>query len=67
MTKLSEIYGPGHTQAAYLRALATGDETGWWDHHGVPAPWPDNYDTDTDTEQPTINDDPLQNGDQPPF
>ena len=65
MTRLSEIYGPGHTQADYLRALAAGYETGWWDHHGVPHRGPT---TTTPTPmQPTINDDPLQNGDQPPF
>ena len=24
-----------------LAALAAGHETGWWDEHGVPAPWPE--------------------------
>ena len=41
MTRLRDIYGPGHSQADYLRALAAGYETGWWDEHGVPAPWPE--------------------------
>jgi hypothetical protein len=41
MTRLRDIYGPGFTQAEYLHALAAGYETGWWDEHGVPAPWPD--------------------------
>ncbi len=40
MTRPSDIYGPGFTQAEYLRALAAGYETGWWD---VPAPWPDDF------------------------
>ena len=41
--KLSDIYGPGFTQAEYRRALAAGYETGWWDDRGVPAPWPDDF------------------------
>jgi hypothetical protein len=41
MTRLRDIYGPGHSQADYLRALAAGYETGWWDERGVPAPWPE--------------------------
>ncbi len=43
MTRLRDIYGPGHTQADYQRALAAGHETGWWDEHGVPAPWPEDF------------------------
>ena len=41
MTRLRDIYGPGHTHVDYQRALAAGHETGWWDKHGVPAPWPE--------------------------
>ena len=41
MTRLRDIHGPGHSQADYLRALAAGYETGWWDERGIPAPWPD--------------------------
>ena len=41
MTRLRDIYGPGHSQTDYLRALAAGYETGWWDERGVPAPWPE--------------------------
>ena len=43
MTRLRDIYGPGHSQADYLRALAAGYETGWWDEHGRPAPWPADF------------------------
>ena len=43
MTRLRDIDGPGFTQAEYLRTLAAGYETGWWDHNGVPAPWPDDF------------------------
>ena len=31
-----------------LATLAAGGETGWWDEHGVPAPWP-HYFFDADT------------------
>lgn len=41
MTRLRDIYGPGHSQADYLRALAASYETGWWDERGVPASWPE--------------------------
>ena len=31
-----------------LAVLAAGGETGWWDEHGLPAPWPDDFfDADT--------------------
>jgi hypothetical protein len=43
MTRLRDIYGPGHSQADYQHALAAGYETGWWDEHGVPAPWPEDF------------------------
>ena len=33
--------GPGHTQTEHLATLTAGIETGWWDEHGVPAPWPE--------------------------
>ena len=73
MTRLRDIYGPGHSQADYLRALAAGYETGWWDEHGRPAPWPADfldpnsgwrcYSSHPDHELPNL----LQNGDEPPF
>ena len=58
MTRPNDIHGPGHTQAEYLRALAAGYETDWWDDNGVPAPWPDDF-TDHDRDQ--------QEGDEPHF
>lgn len=27
-----------------LALLAAGEETGWWDDHGRPAPWPEDFD-----------------------
>jgi hypothetical protein len=38
--------GPGLTHAEYLAILKAGHETGFWDDHGNPAPWPDDYDPD---------------------
>ena len=40
-----------------LAILTAGGETGWWDEHGVPALWPDDFfDADTgwrpDTNKP---------------
>ena len=67
MTRLRDIYGPGFTQADYLRALRAGHETGWWDHNGIPAPWPGDF---LDARLPNNGkhtDTPQQNGDQPPF
>jgi hypothetical protein len=58
MTRLRDIYGPGFTQAEYLRALAAGYETGWWDDNGVPAPWPDDF------HEPTAATTPAQNPDR---
>jgi len=71
MTRPSDIYGPGHTQAEYLRALAAGYETGWWDDNGTPGPWPNDYnDADTSAQPdtgPHHHPDPRQNGDEPLF
>ena len=36
MTRPRDIYGPGFTQDEYLRALAAGYETGWWDDQRHP-------------------------------
>jgi hypothetical protein len=36
---------PGPDERATLNAaLRAGIETGFWDEHGVPAPWPDDID-----------------------
>ena len=68
MTRLADIYGPGHTQADYQRALAAGYETGWWNEHGVPAPWPDDF-LDPNSgwhNASTIDPAPINPG-EPPF
>ena len=37
---------PSHsrTQQDDLVRRASGEETGWWDDHGRPAPWPEDFD-----------------------
>lgn len=35
-------YAPS-TRAADLADLAAGNQTGWWDDHGRPAPWPEDF------------------------
>lgn len=66
MTRLADIYGPGHSPADYQRALAAGHETGWWNEHGDPAPWPEDH--HEWPPAPIITDQPhtLEPG-QPPF
>jgi hypothetical protein len=67
MTRLRDVYGPGFTQAEYLRALHAGHETGWWNDNGVPAPWPDDFDeTDNERTPDTTKINSPEPG-QPPF
>jgi hypothetical protein len=65
MTRLRDIYGPGFTQAEYLRALAAGYETGWWDDNGVPAPWARRLPRAHSSHDTRAE--PRPNGDEPPF
>ena len=70
MTRPRDIYGPGFTREEYQRALAAGYETGWWDHNGVSAPWPDDFLNPNSGWTPGsdhVKAGPQQNGDQPPF
>lgn len=67
MTRLRDIYGPGHSQADYQRALTAGHETGWWNEHGRPAPWPEDFlDPTSGWHQDKTTDQPIEPG-QPPF
>ncbi len=43
MTKTPNWHPHGHTLTEDLAILAAGGETGWWDDHGRPAPWPDDF------------------------
>jgi hypothetical protein len=38
-----KLPGPGLTRPSYLKLLAAGHDTGWWDEHGKPAPWPEDF------------------------
>lgn len=40
---LPDLPGPGLSTQAYLDMLTAGHETGWWDEHGNPAPWPEDF------------------------
>jgi hypothetical protein len=46
-----------------LALLAAGYETGFWDDHGQPAPWPD----DLDEWSPTTSDPVIPDRREPPF
>lgn len=49
-----------------LAILAAGGHTGWWDEHGVPAPWPDDFfNPDTDWRPDTNPPPELAPGEQP--
>ena len=39
-----EIPDPADRQALNTALTATGADTGFWDDHGRPAPWPDDID-----------------------
>ena len=38
-----EFVGPGMPRQFYLDQLAATGYTGWYDQHGVPAPWPEDF------------------------
>ncbi len=60
--------GPGQGRDHDLALLAAGGTTGWWNEHGHPAPWPEDFlDHDTDWH-PTRNEEPATpEPGQPPF
>ena len=39
-----------------LALLAAGHETGFWDDHGLPAPWPDDIDEWRPANHPVVPD-----------
>ncbi len=50
-----------------LATLAAGGYTGWWDDHGRPAPWPDDFfDPDSDW-RPADTELVILNPDEQPF
>lgn len=56
---------PDPSDRAHLNAdlVETGTETGFWDEHGSPAPWPD----DIDDWRPVIDHQPNPDPAEPPF
>jgi hypothetical protein len=44
MTGHPSIPDPGHRVELNCAQLATGADSGFWDDHGRPAPWPDDID-----------------------
>ncbi|MGH3520782.1 MAG: hypothetical protein ACRDQ7_26080 [Haloechinothrix sp.] len=49
-----------------LAILTAGGFTGWWDQHGRPAPWPDDFfDPDTEWRPETHPSPELAPGEQP--
>jgi hypothetical protein len=51
-----EIPDPAQRQALNAALTTTGAETGFWDDHGRPAPWPDDIEQWTcATSEPTTS------------
>ena len=49
-----------------LATLAAGADTGWWDEHHAPAPWPaDPFDANTEWRPETASTPDLAPGEQP--
>jgi len=53
---------PAERQRLNAALTTTGTDTGFWDDHGRPAPWPDDIDQWTPTSDPT-----TPEPGQPPF
>ena len=49
-----------------LAILAAGGDTGWWDEHGQPAPFPNDFFDPDNGWRPTTND-PDTTPTEPPF
>jgi hypothetical protein len=61
--------GPRGRHEISVAMLAAGHETGWWDDHGNPAPWPADFHHPDSGWQlgGHTHHDHQPNGDQPPF
>jgi hypothetical protein len=62
-TRHPAIPDPAQRQARNAALAATGTETGFWDDHGRPAPWPD----DIDDWTPTTSEPRTHEPGEPPF
>jgi hypothetical protein len=63
MTPTPWIPNPEDRAALNAAMHATGTETGFWDNHGRPAPWP----TDIDNWRPTAHEPITPKPGQQPF
>jgi hypothetical protein len=59
----SEFPTPDERAALNAALLATGADTGFWDDHGCPAPWPD----DIDDWRPATGEPAFREPGQQPF
>jgi hypothetical protein len=60
MTLRASIPDPAHRAELNTALLATGTDTGFWDDHGQPAPWPDDIDEWRPSTGQPINHEPEQ-------
>ena len=59
-SRLRPFPGPGLPQQTYLDLLAAGEETGFYDENGRPAPWPEDFlDPDSDWRPAGGDEEPL--------
>mgnify|MGYP000123692988 CR=1 FL=1 len=59
---------PSEQRQHDLALLAAGEETGWWDDNGIPAPWPEDFFDDNSGWRQAGNDaPPARDAEQPPF
>jgi hypothetical protein len=54
------IPDPAHRAELNTALLATGADTGFWDDHGRPAPWPDDIDEWRPTTSQPVSYEPGQ-------
>lgn len=55
-------------RARDLTILAAGGFTGWWDEHGQPAPFPDDFfDPDSDWRSSSSDTPPILTNSEQPF
>jgi hypothetical protein len=62
-TPPAPIPSPAQRAALNRQLHATGHDTGFWDDHGRPAPWPE----DIEEWRPSTAADPITDPDQQPF
>jgi hypothetical protein len=62
-----EFIGPGMPRRYYLDQLTTTGYTGWYDRHGNPAPWPEDFTAPDSGWQPTTGGDSTSTDPDQPF